>query len=187
MSDDAWFGQHRIFEQAAAAMGDCPVPMIAAVNGVAFGGGCELALTCDLILASSGARFAQPESKLGIMPGLGGTQRLPRRIGLARASEMLLTGDAIDAGCALSWGLVNRVCAPEKLLLEALALAERIASNGPRAVQQIKQVIGSGWGLPIHQALELEIDAYNTVVGTQDRREGIRAFHEKRKPVFDGT
>ena len=186
MSDEAWRRQHRAFETMAAAIMDSAPPTIAAVNGAAMGGGCELVLACDFAYAAANARFAFPEVTLGIIPGIGGTQNLPRAVGLRRAREMLTTGRALSAEDALDWGLVNRLCAPEALLDEALATARRIAANAPLAVAQARRAAAAGLDRPLKEGLALELDCYNSLVDSVDRREGIRAFNEKRKPDFKG-
>jgi enoyl-CoA hydratase len=186
MSDKDWFKQHHIFEEAGDSISSCPLPLIAAVNGFAFGGGCELAMACDFIFASSQAIFAQPEVKLGIIPGLGGTQRLPRLVGLNRAKELLFTGKRFSAEEALKWGLVNEILEPQDLLPHSLKVAEAISLNGPFAIKQVKRAVDRGFAIPIVKALEVEIEAYNNAAKTKDRREGIIAFNEKRSPKFSG-
>jgi enoyl-CoA hydratase/carnithine racemase len=186
ISDDEWRAQHAVFERALRAIVACPVPIVAAVNGVALGGGCEIAAACDFVYAATTARFAFPEATLGIMPGMGGTQTLARAMGARRAKELLLTGRAFGAAEAFEWGLVNRVVEPSAMLDTARATASAIAANAPVAVRQIKQAIDRGAALSLHDALAFEIEAYNRTVPTDDRREGVRAFHEKRKPVFTG-
>ena len=168
------------------ALLDCPIPVIAAVNGAAFGGGCELALTCDFAYASTTARFALTEITLGIMPGAGGTQFLPRAVGSRRAKEIILTGKPFSAQDALEWGVVNKLCAPDKLMDETLATAQAIANNAPIAVRQAKRSMHFGMQMDLRSALFFEIDAYNKMVSTEDRLEGVRAFNEKRKPNFKG-
>ena len=164
----------------------CRLPVIAAVNGVAFGGGCEVALSCDLRVASSNARFGQPEIKLGIIPGWGGTQRLPRLIGRTAAMELLLTGDPIDAERALALGLVNAVVAPGELQDKVFELAGRIASQAPLAVAAMKQAVQTGIDVPIHDGLDAERVEFTRVFDTQDAREGVSAFLEKRPPTWQG-
>ena len=186
MSDQAWAAQHSLFEAMGQAILAVPVPVIAAVNGAAFGGGCELALLCDFIYASGGARFALTEVTLGIMPGLGATQTLARAAGARRAKEAILTGAPFTAAQALAWGVVNRLCEPGRLPDEALETAARIAANAPLAVRAIKRAIGLGADRPLAEALALELEQYQALVPTQDRIEGVRAFNEKRKPVFRG-
>lgn len=161
-------------------------PVIAAINGYALGGGLELAMACHLRIASSTARLGQPELKLGIVPGFGGTQRLPRLVGKGRALEMLLTGDPVGADEALSMGLVNRVVAPDQLLASARNLAMRILQNGPVAVALTLRAVDRGCEMPLSEALDWEVSQYALSCATEDVREGTRAFLEKRKPRFRG-
>lgn len=161
-------------------------PLIAAVNGYAYGGGCELALTCDLIVASERARFAQPEINLGIMPGGGGTQRLARLIGPYRAAELVLTGEPISAERAFRWGLVNRLVPPERLLPEALELAARIAAQPPMAVRLARQALRQGYETTLRDGMEIERRNFLLLFDTPDQAEGMRAFLEKRPPKWKG-
>ena len=186
MTDEAWHAQHLIFERMIRAILGCPVPIVAAVNGAAFAGGLEIALGCDFIYAATTARFALTEVTLGIMPGAGGTQNLPRAVGERRAKELILTGRPFSAEDALAWGLVNRLCAPESLQAEALEAATAIAANAPLSVRNAKRAIHHGLGLTLADGMLLEIEAYNRLVGTEDRHEGVRSFNEKRKPRFTG-
>ena len=186
MTVDVWRAQHEGFERAFVALVECPVPVIAALNGVAMGGGLELALCCDFIFAARHARLALPEASRGLMPGGMGTQNLPRAVGERRAKEMILTGRPIDAEQGYAWGLVNRVCDPDKLQEEALAAAQAIADNAPLSVRQAKKSIHLGLQADLRTGLRIEVEAYNRLVGTEDRLEGIAAFNEKRKPVFRG-
>jgi enoyl-CoA hydratase/carnithine racemase len=186
MTDATWRRQHAIVEQAVKAVMDCPVPVIAAVNGAAFAGGCEFALACDFIYAAEHARFAQTEVALGIIPGAGGTQNLPRAVGVRRAKELILAATPFSAQEALAWGLVNKVVPGAKLMEEVLAVAGRIAANAPIAARQAKKSISAAQDLPRAEGYAFEIEAYNRTVPTEDRQEGIRAFNEKRKPVFRG-
>ncbi len=186
MTDATWQAQHHIFERMVRAIIDCPVPVIAAVNGAAYGGGCEVALCCDFIYAARGVRFALPEVTLGIMPGAGGTQNLPRAVGERRAKELLLSGKPWSAEDAAIWGMVNRVCERETLLGEALAIATTIADNAPISIRQAKRSIHHGLSLSLADGLLFEIEAYNRMVPTDDRREGVASFSEKRKPRFQG-
>jgi enoyl-CoA hydratase len=186
MTDDAWQDQHLLFERMIRAFVGCPVPVIGAVNGAAYAGGCELALCCDFVYASETARFALTEVTLGIMPGAGGTQNLPRAVGERRAKEIILTGRPFTAAEAYEWGMVNRVCAPEKLVEEALETGRRIADNAPISVRQAKHAIHYGMRMDLASGMMLEIEAYNRMVPTADRREGVLAFNEKRKPRFEG-
>jgi len=186
MTDEAWQAQHLIFERAVRALMACPIPVIGAVNGAAYGGGCELALCCDFAYAAETARFALTEVTLGIMPGAGGTQNLPRAVGERRAKEIILTGLPFSAHEALEWGMLNRVCAPGELQDQALATARRIAANAPVATRQIKHSVHFGLQMDLHTGTMFEIEAYNRLVPTEDRREGVAAFNEKRQPVFKG-
>lgn len=163
-----------------------PKPVIAAVSGVAYGGGCELALHCDLIVASETARFAQPEIKLGIMPGAGGTQRLLKALGPYRAMEMILTGEPLSAAEAFAYGLVNRVVPVERLLAEALDLAALIASRPPLAVRLAREALRYGLETTLRDGSEVERRNFLLLFDTQDQKEGMRAFLEKRPPHFSG-
>jgi enoyl-CoA hydratase len=186
MSDDTWQAQHLLFERMIRAFIGCPVPVIGAINGAAYAGGCELALCCDFLYAAETARFALTEVTLGIMPGAGGTQNLPRAVGERRAKEIILTGRPFTAKEGFDWGMVNRLCAADKLLDEALETARRIADNAPISVRQAKHSIHYGLQMDLGSAMMFEIEAYNRMVPTEDRREGIAAFNEKRKPRFKG-
>ncbi len=161
-------------------------PKIAAVNGHALAGGLELALACDIRLASGNATFGLAETKWGLIPGAGGTQRLPRAIPLGPAMEMILTGEPIGADQALRWGLVNRVLPSDRLLPEAIALASAIAARGPVAVRAARAAVIAGLGAGLPEGLELERQHFLRVMRTQDAAEGARAFGEKRAPVFGG-
>jgi len=161
-------------------------PIIAAVNGFALGGGCELAMHCDIIIAGEGAKLGQPEVKLGIMPGAGGTQRLVRAVGKFAAMRLLLTGDLLSAADALRLGLVSEVVADARVLPHALEIATRIAALPPIAVAAIKQVVLRGADLPLDVALRLEGESFQALFATEDRTEGMRAFLERRKPEFKG-
>lgn len=176
MDEAAWKRQHTALEAAVYAVSSCPVPVVAVVNGAAYGGGLELALACDFIIAAATARFALTEASLGIMPGLGGTQHLPRAIGERAAKEMLYTAQPIDAQKASALGLVNAVYPPDVLHAEAVALAQTIAGNAPLSLKAIKKAMREGNELAI----------YETLIHTKDRVEGNAAFLEKRKPVFGG-
>ena len=184
MTDTAWRAQHEIFERAFMALMDLPLPVIAAVNGHAFGGGLEIALCCDFIYAARSARLALSETRLGLMPGGCGTQNLPRAAGERRAKELILTAQAFEAQQGYDWGIVNRVC--DNALEEALSTAEKISENAPLAVRQAKKSIHYGLQMDLATGYRFEIEAYNQLVGTDDRREGVRAFNEKRKPRFQG-
>jgi enoyl-CoA hydratase len=164
----------------------CGKPVIAAVNGFALGGGCELAMACHLRVASESAKFGQPEVKLGIGPGYGGTVRLPRLVGKGRALELLLTGQMIDAQEAWRIGLVNRVVPADRLLDETEQLLRTILENGPLAIRACLEAVDAGLEMSLDQALLLEANHFGLLSGTGDMREGTRAFLEKRKPVFQG-
>lgn len=163
-----------------------PKPLIAAVNGYALGGGNELAMACDLVVAGESARFGQPEVGLGLIPGAGGTQRLTRAVGKARAMELVLTGRHLSAQEALRWGLVNRVTPPELCLEEALALAREIAAQPPVAVRLAKEAVLKAQETGLAAGLQFERQAFYLTFATEDQREGIRAFLEKRPPRFQG-
>lgn len=187
MTDAAWRAQHIIFEEAIYGIMDCPLPVIAAVNGAAFGGGFEIALASDFIYAATGARFALTEVTLGILPGCGGTQNLPRIAGGPRAREILMTGRPFSAQEALQWGVANRICEPGRLLEEALETARAICANAPLSVKNIKQAVNGGLQTDLKSGLKLELAAYDKVYVSDDRREGVRAFNEKRKAEFRGV
>lgn len=165
----------------------CGKPVIAAVNGFALGGGCELAMACHIRLAAEHAKFGQPEAKLGIGPGYGGTARLPRLVGKGRALELLLTGGMIDAAEAHRIGLVNRVVPGDRLLPEAEALARAILENGPLAIQACLEAVDAGLDASLDQALLLEANHFGLLSASSDMKEGTKAFLEKRKPVFKGV
>jgi len=163
-----------------------PKPVIAAINGYALGGGCELALACDLRIAAETARFGQPEINLGIIPGAGGTQRLTRLIGMAKAKELIFTGDMIDAGTALSLGLVNKVVPQASLLAEAKALGAKLAAKSGTALALAKAAINSAWQTTLATGLDMEMQNFSLAFATEDQKEGMSAFIEKRKPQFKG-
>ncbi len=188
--EDEW--DHRLLEggtlftDAILRGFECYKPIIAAVNGNALGGGTEMTNACDLRVASENAIFGTPEARLGLLPGGGSITRLPRQIPYAKAMEMLLIGDTFTAQQALEMGLLNYVVAPGQLLPKARELAERIAENGPLAVQKIKEGVVRSSGLPLEQAYEIENEVSIAVMTSKDAREGPRAFKEKRKPEFTG-
>ena len=169
-----------------AAIEKCPKVTIAAVNGLALGGGCELALSCDLRVAAAHARFGQPEVGLGIIPGAGATQRLPRIVGLGRAKHLILTGDAIDAQKALEWGLVSAVVPAEELRAHALALAERVLARGPLAIRLAKLALNASARVDLDSGLLIETLAQAICFESADKQEGTTAFLEKRPPRFTG-
>lgn len=187
MSEKDWHIQHDAFEKALHALLKCPIPVIAAVNGAAMGGGLELALAADFIYAADTARFALTEATLGIMPGLGGTQNLPRSVGRRRAKELLFTGQAFSAQQALEWGMVNAVFPTDQLMSETQKTAAAIAANAPLSLRAIKQSVDDGIALPLKEALAFELTHYRTLLTTKDRHEGITAWKEKRKPGFTGS
>jgi enoyl-CoA hydratase/carnithine racemase len=186
MSASAWRDQHVVFERMARALLNCPVPVIAAVNGAAYGGGCEIAAACDFIYAAESARFALTETRLGIIPGAGGTQTIARSVGERRAKELLMSAEPFDARSAEAWGLVNRVLAAGELIDAAVDRATSIAANGPIAVRQAKQAIHRGLQMSLADGLAFEIEAYQRLVPTRDRVEGVLAFNERRQPRFEG-
>jgi enoyl-CoA hydratase/carnithine racemase len=186
LSAEAWHAQHELFERAFWTLGDLPLPIIAAVNGPAYAGGLELALMCDFIYAVRSARFALTETSLGIIPGAGGTQNLPRAVGERRAKEIIMTARPFSAADAHAWGLVNRLCEPGEVLSAALETAAAIAGNAPLAVRQAKKAVRFGMQMELRTAYRFEVEAYNRLVDTEDRHEGILAFNEKRKPQFKG-
>jgi enoyl-CoA hydratase len=176
------FGQ-RVF----SLLESLPIPVIACVNGFALGGGNEVAMACDLIYAADTAKFGQPEINLGLIPGLGGTQRLPRLVGRSRALELCLTGRTIDAQEAWTIGLVNRVLPADQLWEETMKVARSLASKGRVAVRAIKSVIRNGVDRDVEVGCQLESDGLALCFSGQDAKEGIKAFMEKRKPVFKDT
>jgi enoyl-CoA hydratase len=165
---------------------NCGKPVIAAVNGFALGGGCELAMACTIRIASDRARLGQPEVKIGLIPGYGGSQRLPRLVGKGAALKILLTGEMVPAAEALRIGLVDEVVAPEELLPRAHTLAAAIAANAPLAVRSCIETVNAGYDLPIAAALELEAARFGLACGTDDKAEGTAAFLAKRSPVWKG-
>lgn len=165
---------------------EIPQPTIAAISGYAFGGGCELAMACDFRLASETAQFGQPEIKVGLIPGAGGTQRLARLVGMTKAKEMVMIGDAIDAQEAYRIGLINKIVPVDNLLDEAKAWANKLAARPPFGLRMAKMSMDKGYDLGLDAAIELERIAFTALFGTEDRSEGIKAFLEKRKPNFKG-
>jgi len=161
-------------------------PVIAAINGVALGGGTELALACDIRIAAMNASMGLTETRLAIIPGAGGTQRLPRLIGRGKAKELIFTGRRVDAREALEIGLVNQICDPESLLEECQKMAAMICETGPIAIEQAKYAINYGLETDLHTGLGIESNAYWVTIPTEDRLEGLAAFQEKRKPVYKG-
>ncbi|MBL0277892.1 MAG: enoyl-CoA hydratase/isomerase family protein [Anaeromyxobacter sp.] len=177
---------HRALRALLDGLEALPQVVVAALNGAALGGGLELALACDLRVAAEGALMGLPEVGLGIIPGGGGTQRLPRLIGAGRALDLILTGRRVGAAEALAMGLVTAVAPAARLGEEALALAHRVAANAPVSLRQAKRAVAEGRHLPLAEALDLEHRLYQACLPTQDRQEALRAFAEKRPPVFTG-
>ncbi|KFF36014.1 enoyl-CoA hydratase [Pseudomonas paraeruginosa] len=178
--------QQRRLERHWQVLASCRKPLIAAVEGYALGGGCELAMHCDLIVAGATARFAQPEIRVGVMPGAGGTQRLVRAVGKFQALRMLLTGCMVPAPQALAMGLVSEVVEEGRALARALELAGQVAALPPLALAQIKEVVAAGADLPLEQALALERKAFQLLFDSHDQKEGMRAFLEKRTAEYLG-
>ena len=183
--DEAWQAARR-GQEVCERIERCGVPVIAAANGVAAGGGFELVLACHIRIASTTARFSLPETALGIIPGYGGTQRLARATGSGRALEMMLTGAEVSAEEALRLGLVSATVAPDALLSAAETLARKIASLAPLAIRACLKAVTQGLTLPLEEGLELEAELFSSLFATEDMREGTRAFLEKRAPVFQG-
>ena len=172
--------------QAQQTLANFPKPTIAAINGYAFGGGLEVAMCCDIRIASQNAKFGQPEINLGIIPGGGGTQRLSRLIGLGRAKQMVFSGLTIDAQRAYEIGLVNQVVSPDLLLAEALKLAEVISAKSPVTLAFAKQALDTGFDMDLENSLKLELELFAECFGTEDAKEGLSSFVDKRKPSFTG-
>ncbi len=172
--------------RAFDAMEDFPKPVIAMINGYALGGGCELAMSCDIRVASTKAKLGQPEIKLGIIPGGGGTQRLPRIIGEGKAMELILSGDMIDAEEALRLGLLNHVVPPDQLEAKTMEIANKIAEMSSVALQMAKKAVKNAARLGLQAGLEAETDLFILCFTSEDKEEGVRAFLEKRKPIFRG-
>ena len=183
---DAARGQARAGQAVFDLIERLGKPVIAAINGYALGGGCELALACTLRMAAAGARLGQPEINLGLIPGYGGTQRLPRLVGSGAALELLLLGDPVDAAEAARLGLVNRVVPPGDLMPEARRLAQALAAKPAVAVRYMLDAVRAGAPMALSDAMELEATLFGLVASTEDMREGTRAFLEKRKPAFRG-
>ncbi len=184
LTTETWLQQHEVLERMMVAMHACPLPVIAAVNGAAFGGGLELVLNCDFAYGCPEARFAFPEPKLGFIPGAMGTQWLPRKVGLARAMELCMTCAQFSAEEALAWGLLNTVVPQERLLDAVLEAAGRIQSASPLAIRQVKQALRATLGNDLPNGYKREIELYKQCIHAPDRIEGIAAFNEKRPPQF---
>ncbi len=186
MTDDEVVQTVHKIGKAVHAVENIKSPVICAINGVAFGGGLELALACDLRVSADHAKFGLTETSLGIIPGAGGTQRLPRLIGLGKAKEMIYTAKRVNADEANKIGLVERVVPSHQMMDEALDLARSIASNAPVALRQAKQAINKGFNVDLETGLQIESMSYQVTIPTEDRMEGLRAFKEKRKPEYKG-
>lgn len=186
LTEEEWVLQHELFERTFRSILNCPLPVLVAANGSAFGGGLELIMLCDFAYASRTARFALTEVSLGIMPGGAGTQTLARAVGEARAKELILTATPFSADEALNWGVVNRLFESGEVLEKTLEAARRIAANAPLSVRQAKHSIHYGLQMDLRSGMMFELEAYQRMVTSEDRGEGILAFNEKRKPVFKG-
>ena len=186
MDNLQWKRQHDIFEEAYEAIRNFPFPVIAAVNGYALGGGMEMLLSCDLRYIAEHAKLGLPEVKLGIIPGVGGTQLLPRAIPIALAKEFLYTGKLLSAQKSVEIGLTNGVYPIESLMEKTIEVAKEIAGNAPLSLQALKKSVDRGLQTDIHSALQIELDQYYKCAYSEDRLEGVLAFNEKRKPNWKG-
>ena len=179
-------GSARGIQKLGARMDAARTPFIAAIHGFCLGGGLELAMCCDIRVAAEGAQLGQPEIKLGLIPGGGGTQRLPRLVGLGRAQLLNMTGDFIDAGTAYDWGLVEKVVAPEELVEAALTIARTIAARSPVSIGVLRELARTTRDLPLEEGLRREADGFRRCLASEDGAEGVAAFLEKREPQFTG-
>ena len=186
MTTKAWETQHIVFEKMIRSILSCRVPVIGAINGAAYGGGCELVAAFDFAYASEKAVFAQTETKIGIIPGIGGTQNLARAVGERRAKELIFSAKPFSAKQALEWGLVNAIFPSKHLLRETIKICSLITKNAPIAIKEAKNAIHNGLHLSLAQGMELELICYNKTITTADRIEGVLAFNEKRHPEFKG-
>ncbi|MCQ6268386.1 enoyl-CoA hydratase-related protein [Fictibacillus sp. WQ 8-8] len=186
MSKKDWKKQHDYFEEVTECIRQFPYPVIAAVNGYALGGGLEISLSCDLRTASDHAEFGLPEAKLGLIPGIGGTQLLPRILPIGIAKEILYTGKRISAEEGKQWGLINHVYSAENLLEETTKLAESIAKNAPLSLVALKKAVNNGTETDLSTGIVLELEAYYKCANSEDRMEGVCAFNEKRLPQWQG-
>jgi len=186
MTDAQWLAQRAVFRTAFGELLGLPQPVIAAVHGYALGGGCELALNCDLVVADETAQFGLPEASAGLVPGCGGTQLSMRRLGVGRAADLLLTGRRVKAAEAERMGLADRLVPAGAADAAALEIAGTIAANSPVAVRAAKRAMRQGWGVGLPAALDIEDSAWRTAALSADRREGMAAFNEKRDPVWPG-
>ncbi len=174
-------------QEAFQTLADFPGPTVAAINGFALGGGLELALACDILVAADTAKLGLPETTLAVVPGFGGTQRLPRRVGPGKAKQLLFTGGMIDAAEALRIGLVDEVVEPDNLLPTCTKMLQKSLRNGPVAISQVKRLVDEGIEMDLSDAISMEAAAFGHVFGTQDQKEGMAAFLEKRRPTFRGA
>jgi len=186
MDLNTWQAQHLVFEEMIKLILECTIPILGAINGAAFGGGCEMVAALDFSYAATTATFAQTETKIGIIPGIGGTQTLSRAMGEKRAKEVILSGQTFTSNEALKWGLVNAVFSNKTLLNETIKCAKQIVSNAPTAVKQAKKSIHLGLQTTLSEGMSIELECYNKTVNTFDREEGVLAFNEKRLPNFKG-
>lgn len=187
MESDEWLCHYEMRRTLVKEMATNSLPIIAAVGGPAFGGGCEIALACDFIYATEESIFALSEVKLGIIPGAGGTQYLPRAVGERRAKELIYTGSSFSAKDAFQWGMLNKLCQSDELFSEALKTASLIAANAPISIKKAKKSIEKGLDMPLFEGIEIEADEYKSTVVTNDRIEGVAAFNERRKANFKGN
>ena len=186
MDLQTWQTQHQVFEEMIGTILNCPIPILGAINGAAFGGGCELVAALDFSYASVEATFAQTETKIGIIPGIGGTQTLSRAVGEKRAKEIIFSAQPFTSNEALEWGLINAVFSQETLLTETINTAKKIILNAPIAVRQAKLSIQLGLQNTLSKGMSIELECYNKTIKTNDRIEGVLAFNEKRLPNFKG-
>lgn len=186
MTNEEWHKQHDIFEEAYADLRNFPFPVIAAVNGYALGGGVEMMLSCDIRVFAEHVKFGLPEVTIGIIPGVGGTQLLPRSIPVGIAKEILFSGKHISAARALEVGLANDVVPSDSLIEAAIELARDFAKNAPLSLKAIKKAVNNGLETDLNTALTIELDQYYTCANSEDRLEGILSFNEKRKPAWQG-
>ena len=184
MSDETWRAQHQLIEEAFLAVKDFALPVIAAVEGHAHGGGLELALMCDFIIASRSAQFSLPEVKRGILPGGGGVQNLVRAAGMRRAKQLLFTGGGFKAEQALGWGMVNEIVDAGASVARAIEIAHEIVAAAPMSVRYVKLAAARGGEVDFHTGYMLDLAAYNVLVSSQDRLEGVQAFNERRPPQW---
>ncbi len=174
-------------QEAFQTLADFPGPTVAAINGFALGGGLELAMACDILIASEEAKLGLPEATLAVVPGFGGTQRLPRRVGAGKAKQLMFTGGMIDAAEAHRIGLVDDVASPDALMATCEKLLRKALRNGPIAISHIKRLVDDGLDMPLADAISMEAAAFGEVFGTEDQTTGMRAFLQKEKPVFKGA